>query len=204
MLYVTRWPAAYTSDPVPSYVNTFVIHGVWPTLSDNDYPCDCTNQAFNFTEIQDLYPQLEEAWYDFDGPNSTSLWSHEWDKHGTCATNVGITGLATEHDYFDLGIKLHTQLDITSVLNAAGIVPTNSTTYPTTSVVSALQNAFGVPPLINCFKSGGKTVLYQIAFCISDTTLDATTCDSCVTNQWASNEDCGSSVSLLPINFLPN
>ena len=66
------------------------------------------------------------------------------------------------------------------------------------------NSAFGVPPLLNCYSSGGKTILYQIAFCISDTTLDATTCDSCVTNQWAADENCGSNVSLLAINFLPN
>lgn len=55
-----------------------MIHGLWPNYEDNDYPCECTNAAFNFTQVETLYPGLEKAWYDFDGPTSTNLWTHEW------------------------------------------------------------------------------------------------------------------------------
>ena len=52
----------------------FVLHGLWPQY-DRGYPQSCTNEAFDpkmQTQFPNLYP-------------STKLYTHEWEKHGTCS-----------------------------------------------------------------------------------------------------------------------
>ncbi len=52
----------------------FVLHGLWPQY-DRGYPQSCTNEAFDpkmIKQFPNLYP-------------STKLYSHEWEKHGTCS-----------------------------------------------------------------------------------------------------------------------
>jgi ribonuclease T2 len=52
----------------------FVLHGLWPQF-DRGYPQSCTNEAFDpavKTQFPDLYP-------------SDKLYTHEWEKHGTCS-----------------------------------------------------------------------------------------------------------------------
>jgi ribonuclease T2 len=52
----------------------FVLHGLWPQY-DRGWPADCTNEAFDpamKTQFPDLYP-------------SSKLYTHEWEKHGTCS-----------------------------------------------------------------------------------------------------------------------
>ncbi len=52
----------------------FVLHGLWPQY-DRGYPQSCTNEAFDpniIKQFPDLYP-------------SKKLYTHEWEKHGTCS-----------------------------------------------------------------------------------------------------------------------
>lgn len=52
----------------------FVLHGLWPQY-DRGYPQDCTTEKFDpkmRQQFPDLYP-------------SSKLFSHEWEKHGTCS-----------------------------------------------------------------------------------------------------------------------
>jgi ribonuclease T2 len=52
----------------------FVLHGLWPQY-DRGFPASCTNEAFEPSMQQKflgLYP-------------STKLYTHEWEKHGTCS-----------------------------------------------------------------------------------------------------------------------
>lgn len=57
-----------------------------------------------------------------------SFWSHEWLKHGTCAT--GISALSTERGFFTTVLSLLEQkLNYTQALEEYGIKPSNTTTY---------------------------------------------------------------------------
>jgi len=141
-------------------------------MDDNDYPCTCTSEAFNFTQIENLYPKLEVAWYDFDGPKSTDLWSHEWEKHGTCATNNGVSALQTQHDFFNLGITWHSQMNTLAALEKAGISPSSTTSYSSSSIYNAIKDYFGVAPLLQCTTVNGKNSLYLVSFCFTNTTLE--------------------------------
>ncbi len=52
----------------------FVLHGLWPQYN-RGYPADCSTVSLPknvIAQFSDLYP-------------STSLYTHEWDKHGTCS-----------------------------------------------------------------------------------------------------------------------
>jgi ribonuclease T2 len=52
----------------------FVLHGLWPQY-DRGFPASCTNEAFE-PSMQQKFPGLYP---------STKLYTHEWEKHGTCS-----------------------------------------------------------------------------------------------------------------------
>ena len=63
----------------------FVLHGLWPQYNQG-YPADCTQESFD-PKMMDQFPNLYP---------SEKLYSHEWEKHGTCSglTQVGYHELA--------------------------------------------------------------------------------------------------------------
>jgi ribonuclease T2 len=52
----------------------FVLHGLWPQYT-RGYPSDCSNVTFP-QDVQAKFPNLYP---------SAKLYTHEWDKHGTCS-----------------------------------------------------------------------------------------------------------------------
>ncbi len=52
----------------------FVLHGLWPQF-DRGYPQSCTTEAFD-PQMQQQFPDLYP---------SSKLYTHEWEKHGTCS-----------------------------------------------------------------------------------------------------------------------
>ena len=54
--------------------------------------------------------------------------SHEWMKHGTCAS--GIVEMSTEFKFFNTTLGLLQKYNFTSVLESSSITPSNTTTYP--------------------------------------------------------------------------
>jgi len=78
---------------------------------------------------QDLVPRLIAEWTNLE-PSTTlgSFWSHEWLKHGTCAS--GIPSLSNEHGFFSTVLGLFEKgLNFGQVLRDNNIVPSSSTTY---------------------------------------------------------------------------
>ena len=72
----------------------FVLHGLWPQYT-RGYPADCSNVPLP-DNVQQQFPSLYP---------SSSLYSHEWDKHGTCS------GLAPA-DYMTLAQTLKESIAI--------------------------------------------------------------------------------------------
>jgi Ribonuclease T2 family len=65
----------------------FVLHGLWPQY-EKGWPASCTSEAFDPKmpkQFPDLYP-------------SSKLFTHEWEKHGTCSglTQVKFHQLASD------------------------------------------------------------------------------------------------------------
>jgi len=191
LFYVSRWPATTSNHSVPDNVTTFTLHGIWPTRNDGSWPQDCNSSyPFDPSQIESLVSDLWEVWYDYEG-NGFEFWSHEWDKHGTCAENLQV--LRGEYNYFSTAISLHQKFDPTSVLSSAGIVPSNSQTYSESQIISAIQNAYGVKPIITCAQVNGSEGLDLVQLCITkDFNLE-----DCP--QTKAQDSCGDNISFYPI-----
>ena len=70
LLQVQRWAS-----------DKWQIHGLWPQFNSSSYPSYCEQ-----VEYQNPYGALEEKMNDtwYSGDNSSGLWEHEWEKHGSC------------------------------------------------------------------------------------------------------------------------
>ena len=74
----------------------WTLHGLWPQWAD----C-CKGPAFNYTALQPMLDEMNKYWPSCPqyGTTNEDLWSHEWEKHGTC------TGL-NQNAYFQQAINL--------------------------------------------------------------------------------------------------
>ena len=84
----------------------------------------------------------------------TLIRHHEWCKHGTCAVAGHVEGVTDEFTYFSQTLSLFQQHDIPGTLAAAGIKPSDNTTY----TLDQLMNAFSMTPKIDCDQVCGCTV----------------------------------------------
>jgi len=143
------------------------MHGMWPSNNDGSYPDYCnSSDVFNPNDLESIIVPLREAWYDFDGPNSTSLWDHEFSKHGTCMRAV----LPTELDFFSAGITVHHYMNITATLAAANIVPSRTKSYTLSQLTNALSNRFpGITPILTCAEVYNKNCISIIEYCMQVT-----------------------------------
>jgi ribonuclease T2 len=147
----------------------FTLHGLWPENSDGTYPQDCSNTPFDPSQVAPIASDLNKYWISLNGPSET-FWSHEFEKHGTCAADV----LPTELGYMNATLGLRAQYDITPALAAAGILPSSTTSFSKAQFQAAVTKAFGYPVLVSCDKNGhinGATV------CVSKN-LTAQSCGS--------------------------
>ncbi len=47
-LLVREWPGTIAKQPMPAYINTFTLHGLWPQRNDNTWPQFC-NDSYPFS-----------------------------------------------------------------------------------------------------------------------------------------------------------
>ncbi|PRW39224.1 ribonuclease 2-like [Chlorella sorokiniana] len=136
-------------------------------------------------------PQPEEGneqqrceWPSFKGPDG-DFWDHEYEKHGTCARPV--TG--DRPAFFNATMRLHEQLDLDVALATAGILPSDSDQYVTRKVARAVEDAFGVAPLLECWHGQ----LLEVRLCVG-LDLKLRTCPPGVVRSHRAT--CGKTVSL--------
>ncbi|XP_067845481.1 ribonuclease T2 [Heptranchias perlo] len=162
------WPQTVclmTSDTckVPPNVNYWTIHGLWPKSNEM-----CNNSwHFNINNVADILSELKRWWPDVIHPNSTNLWKHEWQKHGTCAASL--ESLDSQEKYFSKALQLYQKLDLNSALKKFNISP-SSKYYMMEDIEKALVSVYGVIPKIQCMLSTqGVSVqtLGQIELCFS-------------------------------------
>jgi ribonuclease T2 len=60
----------------------YQIHGLWPQITNSTYPSYCETIPYNPIIPSDILLRMNNEWNNCD--NDTNLWSHEWEKHGTC------------------------------------------------------------------------------------------------------------------------
>lgn len=74
----------------PRTSDSWTVHGVWPTKLNTIGPgfCDPT-MKFDPARLILIRDELVTAWPNLEGgKGESSLWNHEWLKHGTCAVSL--------------------------------------------------------------------------------------------------------------------
>jgi len=184
---------------MPSNIEEWTIHGLWPERVDASWPSCCNpKDTFQISELSSIMSELLVAWYDaFTPSNSTGLWNHEWDKHGTCA--ISDADLGSELLYFSTAIRLHHLLNVTVALDAAGITPSTSKSYVLTDILAAMSKATDYEPVITCVSTSGKSVMQELYFCISPE-LSPMECNDAIRESLEKEGECDTDVYYYPIS----
>lgn len=169
LIMVHHWPATVCKSTEhgcrepPDY---WTIHGLWADKADM---CN-RSWPFRLEEIKDLMPDMKVYWPDLlhASPNSSFLWRHEWEKHGTCVAQL--EALGSERKYFGKALDLYRALALNSALQKLGVVPSGGNYYQVSDLRDALTGLYGVPPKIQCLPPHqGQEVqlLGQIELCFT-------------------------------------
>ena len=169
-----------------SSVEEFTIHGLWPSWRNGSWPQYCNKQPYSGKDIQDILPDLQYHWSD-DGNPDHKWWSHEWEKHGTCA--VGQQGITNLRSYFAKSLCLDLELGA----NAKNITPSESKPYNK----KYLQEVFGAGiSCVQIHKYGNLSLLSEIRVVVS---LDLQHIEP-----MAEDNSCQETIYLLPYSKKPN
>lgn len=106
--FINAYYLYYKLDLQKWCTDNYMIHGLWPQISPNEYPTYCYNDSYIEPKGK-LKNQMNLYW---SSCNNTDLWEHEWLKHGTCVKKqYGIN----ENTYFNTAIQLF--IDYKNLLN---------------------------------------------------------------------------------------
>lgn len=148
----------------------WTLHGLWPDNCDGTYDqyCQMTPRYDNITEVLEHYGQhellrfMDRYWLANSGPNHR-LWSHEFNKHGTCINTLAPSCYGEAHaggievvDYFTRALALFRLLDTYYALERADIVPHKSRLYPLADITAALERFSGGKVVLRCTGRGGR------------------------------------------------
>ncbi|PVF97515.1 ribonuclease T2 [Serendipita vermifera] len=115
----------------------------------------------------DLLAYMKKFWVS-QGSTDASFWAHEFSKHGTCFSTFDTKCYDNykEHEdvveFFDTVTKAYQMYPTYAWLEAASIVPSNSTSYSLSDIEDALATASGATPYLGCKKVSGKSSLTEV------------------------------------------
>ncbi|KAL6245858.1 Ribonuclease T2 precursor (RNase T2) [Rhinocladiella similis] len=175
---------------------SWTIHGLWPDLCTGGFDqfCDSTRShppgamrnlittLLNHTHSDStaLLDFMDEYWLSLNS-DPAHLWSHEWNKHGTCISTLEQDCYPSSPDAYnatdsrnqdqdvesdsglDLGIldyfihatSLFRTLDTHTILSEAGIVPSHDVRYSLQELEDAISSSpHGYPVTFRCTQSG--------------------------------------------------
>ncbi|KAA0167519.1 hypothetical protein FNF31_00957 [Cafeteria roenbergensis] len=165
-MLVMQWPPTQCMSQnygCSTYSKTFfTLHGLWPDNVDGSYPCTCTNEQFDENAVSSIMPEMEKFWPSY-ASSDKSFWSHEWTKHGTCAT-YNSTFVPDQKAFFEDALNLRSKFSINQALAQAGILPSDSSTVSSNNFVSAISSAVGGEAAIDCDSKGN---LDSVTICVS-------------------------------------
>jgi len=152
-VFAQEWPYAMCevanfhnpgSCAVPSQVDSWTIHGLWPSsLHQKEGPSNCdSSRPFKESELNDIMDQMKRQWPNvIPSTSSGSFWEHEWSKHGTCAVEASVE--KGELKYFQESLQLNLKYSMDKFLQAAGIEPSTTTTVTLDKVHQAIKKSTG-------------------------------------------------------------
>jgi ribonuclease T2 len=154
------------------------VHGLWPTQFGKIAPGFCNSTwKFDYASVKDIRPELDVYWPDYemrDHPNS--LWTHEWEKHGTCAAQL--EAMNSEEKYFQAGVDLSKQIKLTEWLKEKNIVP-GPVRYTKAAIYNAVLEKTKFRPRIDCEYMEGVQFIKEIKICYNKN-LTMVHCDNIV------------------------
>lgn len=124
-------------------------------------PFFCNKSAyFDDTELEPIKSELIEYWPNIEKDKGiTSLWKHEWLKHGSCAAEL--ESLNSEVKYFNTTLSLFKKYNMNTIMERINLFPSgDSISY--TNLLFNLKNIFGKNCEVQCFievRSNVKKVL---------------------------------------------
>lgn len=192
LIFTQQWPATACKEwkkhdsthtcAMPKNVDTWTVHGIWPTKLGTMGPAFCNRTwLFDPEKIRPIEIQLNQVWVNiFGGTSLYSLWAHEWSKHGTCA--AVLEPLDSELKYFSLGIDWLQKFSMNNILQSGNIVPSNTNEYSVVEINNAIKAKLGVDPAIECKKENGESYLSEIRICFTKD-FKITNCDGIVSRK---------------------
>ncbi|XP_066945174.1 ribonuclease Oy [Macrobrachium rosenbergii] len=199
LIFTQQWPITscishlshnpHSSCNIFPNMTSWTVHGIWPTKLGTIGPNYC-NKTWHFheAEIMPIEKYLIKYWGNiFAEDPMTSLWQHEWVKHGTCAAQL--PSLNSEEKYFGKGLDWVTHYDYVAVLGHANIYPDDVNAYTREQIFTAIKDMFGVNPHVDCIYNKKTKVheLYQIKICF-DHSLHVVDCDGIKDKELAENQ----------------
>ncbi|TFK56687.1 ribonuclease T2 [Heliocybe sulcata] len=144
----------------------------------------------------DLLAYMNAYWVN-QGADNPSFWGHEFSKHATCTSTFDVACYGPDYkehedviNFFDSVIRAFKMYPTYDMLAAAGITPSNKTTYSLSQLQNALRSQVGATPYLGCGHNG--TVLQEAWYFHHVLgseqyghykTLDSTTISTCSTTQ---------------------
>lgn len=134
----------------------FTLHGLWSDTCSGSYNTYCN--SWQITSAQSTLQQLgynsllstmNSVWFNNAG-TSDDLWTHEFNKHGTCMATVNPSCYSSSApdsqnvgDFFTTAVDMFNNLPTYKWLTAAGLSPSTSKTYDVSDIESILSAQVG-------------------------------------------------------------
>lgn len=176
----------WDNEPALGGSKTWTVHGLWPDLCDGGFDMYCdSSRSLSAEKITAIlsnastpaimdntgatHPGLLEFmmkhWLSLDSRNS-NLWSHEWNKHGTCISTIEPKCYRKDRsaivedeqldsrdvlDYFTHAALLYTTLPTYDFFERHGIVPSFEKTYDLEHLQRAIWDSpHGMDATVKC------------------------------------------------------
>ncbi|KAI6114944.1 ribonuclease T2 [Pisolithus thermaeus] len=113
----------------------------------------------------DLLKYMETFWIN-QGTSNEDFWAHEFSKHATCTSTFDVACYEPDYkehqdvvNFYETVVKVFQLYPTYNMLAAAGIVPSNGTTYTLAQITNAYSQT-GAIPYLGC--SGNGVVLDEV------------------------------------------
>lgn len=164
-LFTRRWPPSNCESadkcvPAARNYTYWTIHGLWPEFSNNTWDQFCRKDHLDLKVLEPIKSRLLHEWPNLLADKSdSSLWQHEWLKHGTCTNMI-------EFDYFNRTLDLNTRYPLTDWLQSGEVVPSTSRAYNIDDVHQSIASHFPLASVsVDCQHSKGHLYLSEIMLC---------------------------------------
>lgn len=195
LIFTQHWPYTVCSQwmedkkgnecVLPKARNSWTVHGIWPTKYHVIGPLFCNETwHFDISQLAPIEADMTEKWINIEkGTPLDGLWSHEWEKHGTCAAEH-IPQLNSELKYFQQGLDFLDRFSITKLLMPTFIKPGIDVSYRLEEIHSALKSSLDGNFAIVCERDrkSKQEYLFEIRICF-DKELNLHSCDGIVMEQ---------------------